>query len=108
MRPYTVREYARLQGVPDRFSFAGGANDAYRTTATGFTEENVSLDDLSVLIDLHKRRPQHCSYAHVRVRASREFNEVVIAKACINRAERSRAEQDQHRQEWLEVLTVHR
>jgi DNA (cytosine-5)-methyltransferase 1 len=29
-RPYTVREYARLQGVPDAFTFAGSDNDAYR------------------------------------------------------------------------------
>src|SRR6185295_12970409 len=28
--PYTVREYARLQGIPDDFNFAGGHNDAYR------------------------------------------------------------------------------
>src|SRR5215467_7003447 len=27
VRPYTVREYARLQGVPDKFSFAGSDND---------------------------------------------------------------------------------
>jgi DNA (cytosine-5)-methyltransferase 1 len=35
VRPYTVREYARLQGVPDRFTFAGGANDAYRMIGNG-------------------------------------------------------------------------
>jgi DNA (cytosine-5)-methyltransferase 1 len=34
-RPYTVREYARLQGVPDRFSFAGSENDAYRMIGNG-------------------------------------------------------------------------
>jgi DNA (cytosine-5)-methyltransferase 1 len=34
-RPYTVREYARLQGVPDTFSFAGGDNDAYRMIGNG-------------------------------------------------------------------------
>ncbi|HSE22039.1 MAG TPA: DNA cytosine methyltransferase [Pyrinomonadaceae bacterium] len=35
VRPYTVREYARLQGVPDTFTFAGGANDAYRMIGNG-------------------------------------------------------------------------
>ena len=30
IRPYTVREYARLQGFPDSFQFAGSNNDAYR------------------------------------------------------------------------------
>ncbi|HEV8429806.1 MAG TPA: DNA cytosine methyltransferase [Pyrinomonadaceae bacterium] len=35
VRPYTVREYARLQGVPDSFTFAGGANDAYRMIGNG-------------------------------------------------------------------------
>lgn len=35
VRPYTVREYARLQGVPDTFIFAGGANDAYRMIGNG-------------------------------------------------------------------------
>ncbi|MEC0233567.1 DNA (cytosine-5-)-methyltransferase [Paenibacillus kribbensis] len=30
IRPYTVREYARLQGFPDWFRFAGTDNDAYR------------------------------------------------------------------------------
>lgn len=35
VRPYTVREYARLQGVADTFSFAGGANDAYRMIGNG-------------------------------------------------------------------------
>jgi DNA (cytosine-5)-methyltransferase 1 len=35
VRPYTVREYARLQGVPDTFSFAGSANDAYRMIGNG-------------------------------------------------------------------------
>jgi DNA (cytosine-5)-methyltransferase 1 len=35
VRPYTVREYARLQGVPDTFSFAGRANDAYRMIGNG-------------------------------------------------------------------------
>ena len=34
-RPYTVREYARLQGVPDNFTFAGGDNDAYRMIGNG-------------------------------------------------------------------------
>src|SRR5436305_14145755 len=34
-RPYTVREYARLQGVPDRFSFAGGEMAAYRMIGNG-------------------------------------------------------------------------
>jgi DNA (cytosine-5)-methyltransferase 1 len=34
-RPYTVREYARLQGVPDSFQFAGSANDAYRMIGNG-------------------------------------------------------------------------
>lgn len=35
VRPYTVREYARLQGVPDTFTFAGGANNAYRMIGNG-------------------------------------------------------------------------
>lgn len=35
VRPYTVREYARLQGVPDTFTFAGGAHDAYRMIGNG-------------------------------------------------------------------------
>jgi DNA (cytosine-5)-methyltransferase 1 len=34
-RPYTVREYARLQGVPDTFSFAGGDMAAYRMIGNG-------------------------------------------------------------------------
>lgn len=35
VRPYTVREYARLQGVPDTFTFAGTSNDAYRMIGNG-------------------------------------------------------------------------
>jgi site-specific DNA-cytosine methylase len=35
VRPYTVREYARLQGVPDSFSFSGRDNDAYRMIGNG-------------------------------------------------------------------------
>ena len=35
VRPYTVREYARLQGVPDTFSFCGSDNDAYRMIGNG-------------------------------------------------------------------------
>lgn len=34
-RPYTVREYARLQGVPDSFVFAGSNRDAYRMIGNG-------------------------------------------------------------------------
>lgn len=34
-RPYTVREYARLQGVPDTFTFHGTDNDAYRQIGNG-------------------------------------------------------------------------
>lgn len=34
-RPYTVREYARLQGVPDTFTFAGSTRDAYRQIGNG-------------------------------------------------------------------------
>ena len=30
IRPYSVKEYARLQGFPDWFNFAGTENDAYR------------------------------------------------------------------------------
>ena len=30
IRPYTVKEYARLQGFPDWFEFCGTDNDAYR------------------------------------------------------------------------------
>jgi len=35
VRPYTVREYARLQGVPDAFTFSGTSNDAYRMIGNG-------------------------------------------------------------------------
>lgn len=35
VRPYTVREYARLQGVPDTFTFAGTNTDAYRMIGNG-------------------------------------------------------------------------
>jgi DNA (cytosine-5)-methyltransferase 1 len=35
VRPYTVREYARLQRVPDAFTFAGSSNDAYRMIGNG-------------------------------------------------------------------------
>lgn len=35
VRPYTVREYARLQGVPDSFTFCGRNNDAYRMIGNG-------------------------------------------------------------------------
>lgn len=34
-RPYTVREYARLQGVPDDFTFCGTDRDAYRQIGNG-------------------------------------------------------------------------
>ena len=34
-RPYTVREYARLQGVPDDFTFAGSDRDAFRQIGNG-------------------------------------------------------------------------
>lgn len=35
VRPYTVREYARLQGVPDEFIFPGSENEAYRQIGNG-------------------------------------------------------------------------
>lgn len=35
VRPYTVREYARLQGVPDTFRFCGSDNGAYRMIGNG-------------------------------------------------------------------------
>lgn len=35
VRPYTVREYARLQGVPDHFVFCGTRNDAYKQIGNG-------------------------------------------------------------------------
>ena len=35
VRPYTVREYARLQGIPDKFTFVGSDNDAYRMIGNG-------------------------------------------------------------------------
>jgi DNA (cytosine-5)-methyltransferase 1 len=35
VRPYTVREYARLQGVPDSFTFSGSETDAYRMIGNG-------------------------------------------------------------------------
>lgn len=34
-RPYSVREYARLQGVPDSFQFEGSSRDAYRMIGNG-------------------------------------------------------------------------
>lgn len=34
-RPYSVREYARLQGVPDSFAFSGSRFDAYRMIGNG-------------------------------------------------------------------------
>ncbi len=35
VRPYTVKEYARLQGVPDNFKFAGTESDAYKQIGNG-------------------------------------------------------------------------
>ena len=35
VRPYSVREYARLQGVPDSFNFEGTSRDAYRQIGNG-------------------------------------------------------------------------
>ena len=35
VRPYTVREYARLQGVPDSFEFTGTPQQAYRQIGNG-------------------------------------------------------------------------
>lgn len=35
IRPYTVREYARLQGVPDSFKFIGGDSEAYKMIGNG-------------------------------------------------------------------------
>ena len=35
VRPYTVREYARLQGVPDSFRFSGTENQIYRQIGNG-------------------------------------------------------------------------
>jgi DNA (cytosine-5)-methyltransferase 1 len=35
VRPYTVREWARAQGVPDSFVFEGSAQDAYRMIGNG-------------------------------------------------------------------------
>jgi DNA (cytosine-5)-methyltransferase 1 len=35
VRPYSVREYARLQGVPDSFRFAGSPQQAYRMIGNG-------------------------------------------------------------------------
>jgi DNA (cytosine-5)-methyltransferase 1 len=35
VRPYSVREYARLQGLPDTFTFAGTSRDAYRMIGNG-------------------------------------------------------------------------
>ncbi len=34
-RPYSVREYARLQGVPDSFVFSGSRYDSYRQIGNG-------------------------------------------------------------------------
>jgi len=35
VRPYSVREYARLQGVPDSFTFAGTRQEQYRQIGNG-------------------------------------------------------------------------
>jgi DNA (cytosine-5)-methyltransferase 1 len=35
VRPYSVREYARLQGVPDWFQFKGGDRKAYKMIGNG-------------------------------------------------------------------------
>lgn len=35
VRPYTTREYARLMGVPDSFSFAGSPNQIYHQVGNG-------------------------------------------------------------------------
>lgn len=35
VRPYTVREFARLQGVPDNFIFPGSSNDSFRQIGNG-------------------------------------------------------------------------
>lgn len=35
VRPYTVREYARLQGVPDSYQFVGGERKAYQMIGNG-------------------------------------------------------------------------
>lgn len=35
VRPYSVREYARLQGVPDSFNFVGGDHAAYKMIGNG-------------------------------------------------------------------------
>lgn len=35
VRPYSVREYARLQGLPDTFTFHGSDRDAYRMIGNG-------------------------------------------------------------------------
>lgn len=35
VRPYTVREYARLQGVPDSFKFSGSENQQYKMIGNG-------------------------------------------------------------------------
>jgi DNA (cytosine-5)-methyltransferase 1 len=38
VRPYTVREYARLQGVPDDFVFMGTPSQAYKMIGNGVSE----------------------------------------------------------------------
>lgn len=38
IRPYTRKEYARLQGVPDWFQFAGSDSDAFRQIGNGVAE----------------------------------------------------------------------
>ena len=35
VRPYTVREYARLQGIPDWFQFSGTQNQQYKMIGNG-------------------------------------------------------------------------
>lgn len=35
LRPYTTREYARLQGVPDWFQFSGNDSQVYKQIGNG-------------------------------------------------------------------------
>ncbi|MBK8396897.1 MAG: DNA cytosine methyltransferase [Leptospiraceae bacterium] len=35
LRPYTTREYARLQGVPDWFQFFGNDSQVYKQIGNG-------------------------------------------------------------------------
>lgn len=72
VRPYTVNEYARLQGVPEYFIFAGTDSDAYRQIGNGVSvpvaewigKEIIRYFNRSTAGDTH---PPHASASQYRV-----------------------------------------